>query len=181
MILGVALIVLNIAATPWMMDAFQGFTPGSIGVIEMAAILVLPLPAVALRLARTGRIDGLAFGFEAFGWAGVLAYLACLVFAPDSVANYGDAVISPLWRAFGPGHTMATDPTTGETSVSIEATDRMSTMLWGLSYVCACTLPQVAFATLGGWLFQRLRVKVVVSGRDSSVEFPGEPDPPVPK
>jgi len=173
----VAVLSLNIAAIPWLMYTFQRFTLASIAVPEMAAILVALLHGMALRIAWTGEIDGLPIGFEAFGWAAMMAYLACLLFAPSSVSDYGDSMILPLWHALGPAHTIDIDPSSGRASVIILVDDRMGTMLWGLTHVCAYTLPQLAFAAPGGWLFRWLRVRLVVGGQDSSVESPVEIDP----
>jgi hypothetical protein len=86
-----------------------------------------------LKLARSGKIGGFPLGFVVFGWAGVSAYLACLVFVPESVAIDDEWVYPPLWHAIGPSHAQE----------SIEATDRMSNMLMGMTYLLVYTSPQV--------------------------------------
>jgi hypothetical protein len=156
MMVAVAMISLNIAALPWLMEALQRFGLYTIGVAEMTAILMIPLPGLALRLATSGKIGGFPLGFEVFGWAGVSAYLACLVFAPESFSAYSEWVYRPLWRAIGPSHAQE----------SIEATDRVSNLLMGMTDLFVYTAPSAVLASLGGWLFHRLGVEVIVRRRD---------------
>jgi hypothetical protein len=165
----VAVISLNAAAIRWM-DAVRSISSeNAIGVLSMGGTLMILLPVMLLRLARTGESGSFLLGFEEFGWAAVLAYLACLVFSHGWITAYAEATLLPLWyHVLGPSRTIELSAASGARMVFISSDDRLSVTLWGLSNVFVFTAPQLLIASLGGWSFRRLGVKVVVESRSRS-------------
>jgi hypothetical protein len=149
-----AIISFFIAAVRWA-EAWRSYCGDTSGIPAMAGTHIILLAVMARRLARSGESGGYFFGFEVFGWLAVSAYMACLLFAPGLFSSYGEWVITPLWHAIGPSHAQE----------SIEAVDRVSMTLFGMTNLIAYTAPQLLIASFGGWLFRRLGIKVVVGAR----------------
>jgi hypothetical protein len=117
----------------------------SVGVPPMASLLSLGLLALFGGPGRRGSRPAL-IGFEVFGWAAVLSFAVSALRAPRSFFGLVDPVLEPVRQSLG-----------RDSPLFIPAVLSVAMTL--------LTLPQLAFALLGGWLLSGYRIRLVVERR----------------
>ena len=118
-------------------EAFALGVPPMVGVLACG---LLPL----IRGLRRGQCPPSLVGFEVFGVLGLLLYLTCAVWFPEWIGRYLDITLSPLAGHFN--------------NFDNEASDSVILLLFPPFLL----LPQILLALLGGWLFNKLGIKLII-------------------
>jgi hypothetical protein len=141
---------------PWPDSLWIGLLP-SLDVLTVAACLAIG------QLDRKGEVRPFLVGFEAFGWAASVAFVAAMLGCPESMTSYERwAVWGLRWFWF---HYV--------TITGYWSHDHWN-LIWGVFTWIALSLPQLLFAVLGGRIADRSHL-VVTRGSPSPEKPEGRP------
>jgi hypothetical protein len=120
----------------------------AIGSLPMAGILMLGIPSLIKGFSGRGDVRPFLNGFEGVGWTILFVYTGSAILFPESIAGQLESVLDSLLELMGWD---TSDP---------------SWHLFGLFVgILIHLLPQSVIALIGGWLNQRLEIRITIKRR----------------
>lgn len=117
------------------------------GTLPMATMLVLGIPSLVRVSREPGKSRPFLMGFEAVGWAVLLAYTGGAVLSAESVAG------SLEWVGW---------------VIEFIPVGLRDTILGEVLFMLLILLPQLAAAPMGGWLNRKFKVRISIERRRAS-------------